>query len=159
MKKTMVFLLTCFLITGFTQQSKAQDISSQKKPGIEKEIDSLFHASIKSAEGLDYDKLMQGVDDRHEAGFISNGNYYMRFDSLLNFARSRSQGISKQRISLAGKQITVLSETIALVSAYGDTTVETTNGNSFTIKFFWSFVYEKINNDWKVIQSHQSSSR
>lgn len=31
--------------------------------------------------------------------------------------------------------------------------------DTFTAKFFWSFVYEKMDNEWKVIQSHQSNLR
>jgi len=30
------------------------------------------------------------------------------------------------------------------------------NGQTFNVKFFWSFVFEKINNNWKVVHSHQS---
>ena len=155
----MVFLLTCFLFPGFTKQSKAQDMFSQKKAGIEKEIDSNFHYMIKAAENLDYDMLNQGVDDVHKAGFIVNGIYFMQFDSLLGLIKTRSQGLARQTISVRQKKITILSETIALLTAYGDAKVDVANGESFTTKFFWSFVYEKINNHWKVIQSHQAGYR
>jgi len=46
-----------------------------------------------------------------------------------------------------------------LLTACGDAKIDVSSGNSFSMKFFWSFVYEKINNDWKVVYSHQSNDR
>ncbi|MBK7131625.1 MAG: nuclear transport factor 2 family protein [Bacteroidales bacterium] len=61
-------------------------------------------------------------------------------------------------MTFQSKKITVLSERIVLVTASGNANVELNTGQTFNVTFFWSFVYEKINNDWKVIQSHQSQA-
>jgi hypothetical protein len=71
--------------------------------------------------------------------------------------KERSQRVNNQLITIRKQKITVLSDRIALLTAYGDSKAEVNDGNTFTVKFFWSFVYEKTINDWKVIQSHQSS--
>jgi hypothetical protein len=159
MKKTLTILLTCSFFFGCIEYSSGQYLFEQQKLSIEKQVDSVFHIMVKAAESIAYDKLSAGVDDKYNAGFIVNGSYYAKFDSLLNTIKERSQGVNSQRITIQKEKIAVLSESIALVTAYGDTKVEVSNGNTFDAKFFWSFVYQKINGQWKVIQSHQSGVR
>lgn len=159
MIRTLTFVLICSLIIGLIGPSSGQNISNQQKIKIEEQVDSVFHRNIKSAEQLEFDQLSQSVDDRHHAGFIVNGSYYAQYDSLINNVKARSQGIAKQIITIREEKITLLSDRIALLTAYGDAKAEVNDGNTFTSKFFWSFVYEKTGNDWKVIQSHQSNFR
>ena len=113
--------------------------------------------SIKAAESLDVPKLINAVDDSRHAGFIANDNFYSEFEELANILKSREPGSVKQTITVQKKKITVLAENIALVTASGISQIEINGGNPFSLNFFWTFVYEKINNEWKVIQSHQSS--
>lgn len=159
MTKTFTLVLICSLILGFTKHSTGQNISNQGKTSIEQQIDSVFHQNIMAAEHLDYDKLSEVVDDKYKAGFISNGTYFSQYDSLVNRVKERSGRIAKQTITIRKQKITVLTEHIALLTAYGDANVELNDGNTFGVRFFWSFVYERSGNEWKVIQSHQSNVR
>lgn len=159
MKKTIFFLLSSFLLPVFMKQAIAQDISFEKNALIEKQVDSAFHSMIKAAESLEYSTLNNGVDDLHKAGFIINNSYFPEFDSLLANLKARSQGVAGQTITIQAEKITVLSETIVLLTAYGNAQLATMGGDSISTKFFWSFVYEKIKGSWKVIQSQQSGYR
>jgi hypothetical protein len=156
MKTTLTISLICFFSFGFIGQTKGQSLSNLQKSKIEKQVDSIFHTSIKAAENVDYNKISMGVDDRYNAGFIVNGLYYSKYDSLINILKANLRSGTKQSIVIQNKKITVLSENIVLVTASGDSEIELPNGTTSNVKFLWSFVYEKINNDWKVIQSHQS---
>jgi hypothetical protein len=156
MRKSLLSLFFCFLLIGLYIISNGQTAIFKSNPGIEKEIDAAFLKSIKAAETLDVPKLINDVDDSRHAGFIANANFYSTFDELANILKSREPGSVKQTITLQKKKITVLAENIALVTASGVSQVEFNGGNPFSLNFFWTFVYEKINNEWKVIQSHQS---
>jgi hypothetical protein len=157
MKKSLLILLFCFLLIGLYNVSNGQTVVFKSNPAIEKEIDAVFLKSIKAAETFDVPKLINDVDDSRHAGFIANANFYSEFDELANILKYREPGSIKQTISIQKKKITVLAENIALVTASGLTKVEINSGNPFDLNFFWTFVYMKINNEWKVIQSHQSS--
>ena len=159
MTKTYAFVLICSLIFGCIRPSVGQNISNQQKSRIEEQVDSVFHRMIKAAESLEFDLLSQGVDDKYHAGFIVNGSYFAQYDSLISSMKARSQRIIRQSITLQKEKITVLSQNIVLLTAFGDAKVDVSDGNTFTVKFYWSFVYEKTGKDWKVIQSHQSGTR
>ena len=156
MKRALTILFINFLLLGFNGQSKGQSLTNLQKLKIEKQVDSIFQTMVKAAENVDYDKISLGVDDKYNAGFIVNNSYYTKYDSLISILKANLRSGTKQSISIQNKKITVLSDNIVLLTASGDTHVELSTGQSFNVNFLWSFVYEKINNDWKVIQSHQS---
>jgi len=159
MTKSFTFALICSLLLGFISSSKGQPISNLQRTRIEQQVDSVFHNNLKAAEHFDYDQLSQSVDDKYKAGFIWNNIFYARYDSLINIVKTRSQGVSKQTMTIQKEKITVISEQIVLLTAIGVTNVELNNGTTISANFFWSFVYEKTGKNWKVIQSHQSSVR
>jgi hypothetical protein len=113
---------------------------------------------VKAAENVDYNTISTGVDDKYNAGFIVNNSYYSSYNSMISILNANLQNGTKQSITFQNKKITVLSDSIVLLTASGTANVELGTGQSFVTNFFWSFVYEKINNNWKVIQSHQSLS-
>jgi hypothetical protein len=156
MKTTLTFFLTSFLFLGFSGLVEGQSLSSQQQSTIEKQVDSIFQTAVKAAENLDYDQISRGVDDSHHAGFMVIGTYYAKYDSLITILKANLRNGTKQSITLQNKKITVLSDRIVLLTASGETHVELNTGQSFQAKFTWSFVYEKFNNDWKVIFSHQA---
>jgi hypothetical protein len=158
MKTTVTIALMGFLVLGFSGQLRGQNLTNLQKLKIEKQVDSTFQGMVKAAENLDYDKISWGVDDKYNAGFIVNNAYFAKYDALITVLKANLQTGTKQKIAIQNKKITVLSDSIALLTASGDSNVELNTGQSFNVKFLWSFVFEKSNNDWKVIQSHQSKA-
>ena len=118
MTNRLTVLLICFLFFGTITPSSSQNVSNQQKLRSKTEVDSVFHASVKGAERLDYDLLSKGVDDKYKAGFISNGSWYASYDSLIETVKSRSQGIARQTIAISNEKITVLSETVEIGRAH-----------------------------------------
>ncbi|WP_243347606.1 nuclear transport factor 2 family protein [Parabacteroides sp. FAFU027] len=159
MKTTLAIILAGVLLLGLHNQVKAQELTRQQKSTIEQQVDSVFLTMVKAAEDLDYGKISTGVDDRYNAGSIVNGIYYAKYDSLVSVLKGNLRVGTKQGIEIKNKKITALSERISLLTTSGDADVEPTGGQSFHVSFFWSFVYEKTDNGWKVIQSHQSGVR
>jgi hypothetical protein len=157
MKKPKVIFVILLLTFGFTTQSEGQTISIKQSELIKNQVDSIFKTMVVLAEKLDLDHLSSGVNDSRGAGFITNGKYYAVYASLVENVKSNAQDISKQDISIKEKKITVLSEKIVLLTASGTSKAYINDGREISIDFHWSFVYEKIHNNWKVIQSHQST--
>jgi len=156
MKRVCTLSLIWILVFGFNVSTIGQNLTIPQKLKIEKQVDSIFNVMVKAAEKVDYNKISMGVDDRYSAGFLVNNVYYPTYESLINMLKSNMRSGAKQSITIQNKKITVLTDNIVLLTASGESKVESSTGQSLTIEFLWSFVYEKINNNWKVIQSHQS---
>ena len=157
MKTNISFVLVFFFI--FIGNSMGQKLSGQQKAKAEAEVGAIFKIMVKLGEALDYDALSKGVDDQNHAGFIVNNGFYAKYDSLTNLLKGRAGGVSKQTIVFQKQKVTAITEDVVLVTANGDSTVELMNGTQIPLKFYWTFVYQKIDGQWKVVQSHQSGSR
>jgi hypothetical protein len=158
MKIPRTLLFACILAFGFNGHLIGQNLSGKQKSETERQVDTIFLSMVKAAENIDYDKISKGVDDRHNAGFIVNNSYYAKYSTMIDILKANLRSGTKQSINIRTKKITVLSEKIALLTASGTASVELETGQSFNVNFLWSFVYEKFDNDWKVIQSHQSQA-
>ena len=158
MKITITIVFLTIIYFGSVEQSKGQNLTSIQRSKIERQVDSIFLYMVKAAENVDYNTISTGVDDKYNAGFIVNNSYYSSYNSMISILKANLQNGTKQSITFQNKKITVLSDSIVLLTASGTANVELGTGQSFVTNFFWSFVYEKINNNWKVIQSHQSLS-
>ena len=154
----IVFAIGLFLFLN-QNLANAKDLTTKQKAAIEKEVDTEFQKMVKAAEKLDYNMLALGVDDHLQAGFITNNTYYAQFDTLIKAFEAQAQGVLSQSISFQNKKITVLSDRIVLITANGQSIGTVDSGSTFTVNFFWTFVYEKIDGQWKVIQSHQSTGK
>lgn len=156
MNKLIIFSISLLLSFGFITKSKSQNLSKTQTELIQLEVDSIFQSMVVSAEKLDFDKLSSGVNDSHKVGFISNGKFYTDYSSLIDDVKTTAQGISYQDISVKNKKITVLSDKIVILIVSGVSKARINDGREIAADFHWSFVYEKLENDWKVVYSHQS---
>jgi hypothetical protein len=159
MKKLIIISISLLLSFGFITQSEGQTLSKRQTEIIKSQVDSMFQKMVVFAEKLDFNKLSSGVNDKYGAGFITNDKYYASYSSLIEDVKINARGISKQDIFIKEKKITVLSDKIVLMTASGVAKANLDDGREISANFHWSFVYEKMDNDWKVIYSHQSTTR
>lgn len=159
MKKALPVIIILILLPGLIYHVRGQSISNRQKDEIKNQVDSVFQEMIYLAEKMNYDELSKGVDDKYNAGFIVNARYYTHYDSLINNVKTGAQGVKNQNISIDNKKITVLSDSLVLLTSSGISEIALESGPVIKVNFFWSFIFEKIDNNWKVIHSHQSRLR
>ena len=156
----LIIILISFLFSfGIINHLDGQSLSKSQTELYKKQVDSVFQEMLAYAEKLDFDKLSLGVNDKHKVGFISNGKYYADYSTLINDVKLTAKGISHQDISIKDKKITVLSDKVVILTASGLSSAKINDGREIVADFHWSFVYEKTNNNWKVIYSHQSLAK
>ena len=154
--KTTIVIIIGILTFATSLPINSQTLSDEQITTIRKEVDSVFIRMIRYAENLDYDKFKNGVEDKYNAGFILNAKYYSTYSDLHSFVKLSAQGVNHQKLSAHTKKISVLTSDIVLLTTSGTSVVTLDDGREIGVNFFWTFVYEKIDNTWKVVQSHQS---
>lgn len=153
------FIIIGVLTFGIQGIIFSQELNFESINKIENEISDLFERSIQAGEKLDISGISEIIDDSLKAGFIDNGVYYDSFQDLMVEYKSGVQGLEYQEMNVITEKITVLSENHALLTAHGDYSAKVTDGRILKGKFAWSFVYSKMNGNWKVIHSHMSNLR
>jgi hypothetical protein len=154
-QKIYSLILTGFLIFGMHGLSFSQTKKSIDE--IKNEISKIFEKSIEAGEKLDIIGITENINDSLKTGFIDNGFYFHSFEELMFGFKSGIKGLEYQKMNIATKKITVLSDNHALLTTHGDFSAKVVDGRILTGKFAWTFVYSKINGKWKVIHSHMSN--
>lgn len=157
--KFCILVLTGYLTFGLYGFSFYQDLSIAEIDKIKNEISLIFDKSIKAGEQLDVTGISENINDSMKTGFIDNGFYFKSFEELMTGFKSGIQGLENQKMNVDLKKITVLSENNALLTAHGNYSAKIVDGRILTGKFAWTFVYSKINGEWKVIHSHMSNPK
>ena len=148
----LFFVLITPFFMGFTAYS--QELTPEQKEKIMSEITTVFEKSIQAAESLDGKLLADCVDDRLQAGFIINGNFFRSFTEVMADFEKNAVGCKAQKMNIINKKVTVLGENAALFTASGDYSLELEDGRTLTGKFAYTMVYSNVNGNWKIIHSH-----
>jgi hypothetical protein len=156
MKKILIVLFVSAIVPYIAY---SQTFSEHQKAITLKQLDSVFNEALRAGEKLAIDKIENSVNDIHKTGHIANGKFYATFDTIMISLRNSAESVQHQKYDIQNKTITVLSENTGIVVASGIAVVQLQSGNSIRAPFAWTFVYEKINGEWKVVHSNQSTLR
>ena len=143
----------------FFSSVNSQDLTSSQKAQITSEIDLLFEKNAKVGENVDVKGLTEFVNDTLKAGFIENGIFINSFDEVMKGQMEAFNGIKSLKYNISNKRITVLSNNAALLTASGNASLTLEDGRIITAGFAWTFVYSKVNGNWKIIHTHMSTPR
>ena len=154
MKRVVLMIIASL---GICSSVYSQKLTQNQKEKIASDITMLFEKSIKAAENIDSKRIADNVDDTLKAGFIDNGIFFNFFDEVMKGFNEGIKGIKSQKFNISNKTITVLADNAALLTASGNYSVALEDGRTLTGGFAWTFVYAKINGNWKIIHSHMSS--
>jgi hypothetical protein len=156
MKRVVLMIIASL---GICSSVYSQKLTQKQKEKIASDITALFEKSIKSAESIDSKGIADFVDDALKAGFIDNGNFLHSFDEVMKGYTESIIGIKSQKLNVSNKKITVLADNAALLTASGNFSVALEDGRTLTGGFAWTFVYSKVNDNWKIVHSHMSTPR
>lgn len=154
MKKIVLMIITSLWICSDVY---SQGLTNNQKVEITSEINTHFEKSVKAAENIDIKGLADCVDDTLKAGFIQNERFFNSFDEVMKGFKKEIKGVESQKMNISNKKITILSDNAALLTASGNYSVALEDGRTLTGGFAWTFVYSKIDDNWKIIHYHQTS--
>lgn len=113
----------------------------------------------RAGEAVDAERLFSYMLETDKGSVIQNGVVLATRQEALERVRSNLRGISKIQYHWKRQHVTVLSPQVALLTAEGDSVVNTIAGDTFTAPFAQTVVFVLRAGEWKAIHAHQSSPR
>ena len=156
MKRIVLMIITFLWICSGVY---SQELTKNQKEKIASEIVADFEKNIKASESFDAKGLTDCVDDTLKAGFMNNGIFLNSFDEVMRNYDEGIRGVKSLKYSISNKRITVLADNVALLTASGNVSLVLEDGRIITGGFAWTFVYTKVNKNWKIIHTHMSTPR
>ncbi|RPJ86831.1 MAG: SgcJ/EcaC family oxidoreductase [Acidobacteria bacterium] len=143
-------LLPLLLLSG---SAVAADPVSQQS-AIEKAVLEAMAKIEQAAERLEagsfYDLALP------EGSIIQNGRLFASSEEARKSIEQAYQGIEKQEITFRRQQVTVVSPTVALVTAESDSSATLTDGREIAATSAWTVLFVLRDGQWKVLHAHTS---
>ncbi len=131
-------------------------LTDAERSAIEEKIKALHSESLAAAEKVDVDRMFASSSSAYEIGNINNGVFIPSLDALVAGFRELFATALGQDINVAETRVAVLGPNAAVLTAHGDFIATSKDGTMFESPFAHTMVFAKIEDDWRIIHSHQS---
>ena len=155
-------MMFCALIAGFLLWPGPQftaSMSASERAPIERSILEASAQMTEAAEARDIERLFGFMLDTDKGSIIQNGRLMLTRSEALEQTKKNMSGISRIEYKWKQQHVTVVSPTVALLIAEGESSVTTEQGQSFTAPFAQTIVFVLTDGKWKALHAHQSSPR
>lgn len=113
----------------------------------------------RAAAAGDVDRLFSFMVDTDKGSIVQNGEFLTTRHEALQRVKANLQRISRVEYRWRQQHVTVLLADVALLTAEGESTATTTDGQVFTVPFAQTVVFVLREGRWKGLHAHQSSSQ
>jgi hypothetical protein len=138
-------------------QQGDQEVSESRRAAIEKAVLETNMQMVRAAQALDVDRLFSYMLDTDKGCVIQNGQLLLTRADAQTRNRNAFQGLRKVDYGWKQQHVTVLSPTVALLVAEGESSVTTEQGATFNAPFAQTVVFVLKDGQWKALHAHQSS--
>ncbi len=155
-------MLSHTLIVSFLfwlEPQAASSMSAAEQAVVEKAILETSAQMTEAAEAREIDRLFGFMLDTDRGSIIQNGRVLLTRKEALEQTKTNMTGISSIQYRWRQQHVMVVSPTVALLIAEGESSATTEQGQSFTAPFAQTVVFVLVDGHWRAIHAHQSSPR
>jgi hypothetical protein len=136
----------------------AEFLSNSVKEEIEKELREAIHTLIRGCETLDMEMAFQIFSDSPDFLMMGTNGSLCSYQTYLQDNINYLMDCSSFKLTTFKEEIRILSSEMAIFSwAYGVEATLKTGERDIVENAGASFVFKKVDGDWKVVYYHESS--
>ena len=152
--RLVILLLTPSLLAG---AAAAQTAQGGTPKSVEEAVLAVTADMERAAASGDVDRLFSFMLDTDKGSIIQNGEFMATRQDALQRVKNNFVRVSKVEYRWNRQHVTVLAPDVALLTAEGESTATTTEGQVFTVPFAQTVVFVLKDGRWKALHGHQSS--
>ena len=145
---------------GFSVLSACGGTTTSEIPeadAIEEAVLAVNAEMTQAGESADADRLFSFILETDKGSIIQNGRFFVTRGEALEEVKKNLGRIEAVDYLWTRRFVTVLSPELALLTAEGESTATTVNGETFKTPFAQTMVFVLKQGEWKVLHAHQSS--
>lgn len=128
---------------------------ASEQAAIKKAVLEAMSKIEQAAEGLQASRFSEMVVP--EGSVIQNGKLFCSREEAQRFIEQAYQGVEKQEITFRQQHVTVVSPTVALVTAESDSSATLVDGRTVAPTTAWTVLFVLRDGQWKVLHAHTSA--
>ncbi|MBL7473985.1 YybH family protein [Robertkochia sediminum] len=152
----VIFALVLPGCNGGGHHEERKQLTPEESEAVKSEIKALMAVVIEGLETNDPDKLFRDFWRSDSASFYLNGMAMQGYDEIIGGFSQGMESRQNTKMTLSSEEIVVLDRDAAMHLAEFTNSMVLTNDSTMTVKGYWSAVFKKINEQWKVVHVHES---
>jgi ketosteroid isomerase-like protein len=157
MKPTLVIGLALFMLFGCGRQEPAQ-MTPQEQDAAKKEISEVLNQLLQSASKMDAEALLQSYSNSPDFILLTTEGSMLDYQGTKNGTAETYKSLSALKFTTVKNEFRFLPGNTVICAWLGKCDVTSKTGEGATIdSYAITYVFRKIDNQWKIIYSHESA--
>lgn len=156
MKKIFIPLILICLTISSCITPKSEVLTEEKKLAIIEELKIINEKVFEAFTNKDVEAAFSYMDADNFLRFIDNGRIMEDYNKVFSNFKGAYSGFNTSNFYPSDIRITVLSESSALMTNNVSQEIVTTDGHEMKIHGAMTTVFQKINENWRIVHVHQS---
>jgi uncharacterized protein (TIGR02246 family) len=123
----------------------------------ENDVIAVYNRLVAAAEARDADQMFSYFVANDSGALVTNGEVSLTREIALRRMRDSMADIAAVKYRLGAKNVTLLSDTVALMIVEGRSQARTNDGRELAADFAQTLVFVKRNGEWRVLHAHHST--
>lgn len=157
MTKTTVFFVLCWMLLAGCQTNN--DLTASEIDEIKTSVKTVFDTMVDGMNEHDADKIMECYLKDESLRYAVDGELVLGWNAMNERAQAGHDDPDEYSpVTINDVYVDVLTRDVATVSALG--TIEFINADRDTVQILYAItdVFKRMENGWKVVNEHESTS-
>ncbi|MCX6179365.1 MAG: nuclear transport factor 2 family protein [Chlorobiales bacterium] len=137
-------------------QQQQQTVSETEKEVIKKEVKEQFNHLITAINQLDGSAWSEYYSKNEFVSAIAGTDFYAERSAWVGIITNYFSTRERQHVEPVEVRVTALSRNLALMTSEEKSEMELKNGPNMKSKHFFTMLWKKEQDGWKIVHSHES---
>ena len=134
-------------------------MTHQEKDAAQKEIAGIIDGIVRSCDQLDYQGALKPYFDSPSFVAVNTDGSVVDYEGFKNLNTELFKAVSTFKFTTTTLDVHFLTDNVVLCTWTGNSEIVLTSGERFrTPAFAATLLFSKVNNEWKIMYSHESAS-
>ena len=155
--RTLTFILTSSMLISCSNHNPDK-MTEEKTHNIEKNVKDIFDKLTEYSERAQLDLFLSCYDNSPTFLHFSSDGKMRNYEEFKKICTEYYNALKDQKIRTIQEKIHVIDTNIVVLGWTGNIVAHLKNGDTMKMKnYSITSVFKKIDNNWKVIHSHESA--
>ena len=134
-------------------------MTHQEKDAAQKEIAGIIDGIVRSCDQLDYQGALKPYFDSPSFVAVNTDGSVVDYEGFKNLNTELFKTVTSFTLTTTKLDVHFLTDTVLLCTWTGNSEIVVKSGEHFrTPAFAATLLFSKVNNEWKIMYSHESAS-
>lgn len=134
-------------------------MSPQEKETVKKELAGIVEGIVRGCDQLDIQEVLKSYSDSRDFVAVNTDGSVVDYEGFKDINTELFTALTSFKFTTTKEDFRFLTDSLVLCTWIGNSEIVLKSGEHLKIPaFVTTFLFSKVNNEWKIMYSHQSAS-